>query len=74
MPDNLCVARPVGKAEIERTPAAKAAMKKEWDRLRSQDVQDESASRKSDDVRVEAKSKGCAAHMGNVWYLYREEL
>ena len=29
--DNLCVARLVGKAEIEITPAAKEAMKKEWD-------------------------------------------
>ena len=27
-PDNLCVARPVGKAEIDRTPAAKASMQK----------------------------------------------
>ena len=26
--DNLCVARPVGKAEIDRTPAAKASMQK----------------------------------------------
>ena len=26
-PDNLCVARPVGKAEIEKTPAAKVALK-----------------------------------------------
>ena len=26
IPDNLCVACPVGKAEIERTPAAKVAM------------------------------------------------
>ncbi|MFM7986267.1 MAG: hypothetical protein ACKPKO_43835, partial [Candidatus Fonsibacter sp.] len=27
-PDNLCVARPVGKSEIENTPAAKRAMQK----------------------------------------------
>ena len=33
--DNRRVARPVGKAEIDRTPAAKASMQKEWDRLRS---------------------------------------
>ena len=39
--DNLCVARPVGKAEIDRTPAAKASMQKEWDRLRSRFVWDE---------------------------------
>ena len=39
--DNLCVARPVGKAEIDRTPAAKASMQKERDRLRSKAVWDE---------------------------------
>ncbi len=38
--DNLCVARLVGKAEIDQTPAAKAAMQKEWDRLRSNSVWD----------------------------------
>ena len=41
IPDNLCVARPVGKAETERTLAAKVAMQKAWDRLRSKDVWDE---------------------------------
>ena len=33
--DNMCVARPLGKAEIDRNPAVKASMQKEWDRLRS---------------------------------------
>ena len=57
-PDNLCVARPVGKADIEKTPAAKEAMKKEWDRLRSRYVWDEDHPREWDDVRVEARRGG----------------
>ena len=57
-PDNLCVARPVGKAEIEKTPAAKAATKKEWDRLRSKYVWDEDHPREWDDVRAEARRGG----------------
>ncbi|MFM7988367.1 MAG: hypothetical protein ACKPKO_54550, partial [Candidatus Fonsibacter sp.] len=32
-PDNTCVARLVGKSEIENTIVAKLAMQKEWDRL-----------------------------------------
>ena len=64
-PDNLCVARPVGKAKIDRTPAAKASMQKEWDRLRSKLVWDEQNPREWDDVRSEAKrGGGYTAHMG----------
>jgi hypothetical protein len=63
-PDNLCVARPVGKAEIDRTPAAKASMKKEWDRLRSKMVWDEQHPREWDEVRSEAKRGGYTVHMG----------
>ena len=37
-PDNLCVARFVGTAELGKTPAAKEAMKKEWDGLRSKSI------------------------------------
>ena len=56
--DNLCVARLVGKAEIEQTPAAKEAMRKEWDRWRSQYVWDEDHPRDWDDVRAEARPGG----------------
>ena len=60
-PDNLCVARLVGKAEIEKTPAAMEAVKKEWDRLRSKYVWDEDHPREWDDVRVEARRGGGGA-------------
>ncbi len=35
---NLMVARPVGRKEMTDNPLAKAAMKKEWDTLRTQEV------------------------------------
>ena len=64
IPGSLCVARIVGSSEIELTRAAKAALKKEWDRLRSKDAWDESLRRECDDVRVEAKKKVCMVQMG----------
>ena len=63
-PFNAAVARPVGKAEIARTPAAQAAMKKEWDRLRDKKVWDETKPREWRDVRREADSRGQTVHMG----------
>ena len=56
--DNLCVARLVGETEIEQTPAAKEAMRKEWNRLRSKYVWDEAHPREWDDVRAEARRGG----------------
>jgi hypothetical protein len=38
MPWNRCVARPVFKDEIRRSPGAQAALRKEWDRLRQIDT------------------------------------
>ena len=69
-PDNLCVARPVGKADIEKTPAAKEAMKKEWDRLRSRYVWDEDHPREWDDVRVEARRGGGGGYTVHLGYLF----
>ncbi|MFM7987728.1 MAG: hypothetical protein ACKPKO_51295, partial [Candidatus Fonsibacter sp.] len=54
----MCVARPVGRAEIEKTPAAKAAMQKEWD---------ESHPRDWDEVRAEAKRGGYTMHTGYIF-------
>ena len=72
--DNLCVARPVGKHEIERTPAAKLAMKKEWDRLRSKNVWDEDHPRDWDEVRSDARRGGVYSSHGILsWYLRRKE-
>ena len=62
--DNLCVARPVGKVEVDRAPAAKASMQKEWDRLRSKFVWDKHHPREWDEVRSEAERGGYTVHMG----------
>ena len=40
-PFTACVARPINKAEIAKTPKAQEAMQKEWDRLTSKGVWDE---------------------------------
>ena len=74
--DNRCVARPVGKAEIDRIPAAKASMQKEWDRLRSKFVWDEQNPREWDDVRSEAKRGEGGVHGAHglfLWNLRRKE-
>eukprot|EP00972_Heterocapsa_arctica_P036797 5417120-Heterocapsa_arctica.AAC.1 len=57
-PFNACVARPVGKAEIARSPGAKAALDHEWKRLRDQSVWDEVIVREWSDVAWEAQQKG----------------
>ena len=69
-PDNLCVARLVGKAEIDRTPAAKALVQKEWDRLRSKAVWDAQHPREWDEVRSEAQGWGVySAHRLPIWHM-----
>ena len=62
--DNLCVARLVGETEIEKTPAAKEAMRKAWNRLRSKYVWDEAHPREWDDVRAEARRGGVLGSFG----------
>ena len=48
-PEHICVYRPVGMAEIDRTPAAQEALQKEWDSLRIKLVWDEHHPRAWDD-------------------------
>ena len=64
LPDNLCVARPVGKAAIETTPAAKDVMQNALDRLRSKDGWDDAHPREWDEVRAEAQKSGVTVRMG----------
>ena len=54
----------VGKADIDRTPAAKTALQTEWDRRRSNGVWDAAHPRDWDEVGVEAKKHGITVHMG----------
>eukprot|EP00974_Lingulodinium_polyedra_P046342 4440107-Lingulodinium_polyedra.AAC.1 len=44
-----CVARPVGKAELEREEKARAARDQEWERLRAKHVWDEAHPREWED-------------------------
>ena len=61
------MARPVGKAEIQRAPAAKEAVQKEWGQLRSTCVCDEEHPREWDDVRVAARrGEGGTVHVGHL--------
>eukprot|EP00974_Lingulodinium_polyedra_P039630 3802142-Lingulodinium_polyedra.AAC.1 len=62
-PFSACVARPVGKAELEREPEAQKARDKEWQRLRDKDVWDEDHPREWDDIRAEAKASGVDVHL-----------
>ena len=61
----------VGKAEIDRTPAAKASVQKEWDRLRCKLVWDEQNPRELDDVQSKAKCGGGvhSAYGLYVWHM-----
>ena len=74
-PFNACVARPVGKAEIKAQPKAKAALQKEWDRLRLKKVWDldPKGVRKWSDVAAEARREGKEVHMGMLYEICVEK-
>ena len=56
--------------EIRSTLEAKAAMDKEWKRLRDKNVWDERGVREWDDVRAEAKRKGQEVHIGYIFGIF----
>jgi len=66
-PFNALVARKVGKKEILEEPKARAALEKEWSRLRSSDggkgCWDKKEVREWSDVVKEANSKGKTVHV-----------
>ena len=64
LPLIACVARPVGKKEMINQPEARAAMDKEWNRLRDKQVWDEDHPREWEDVRRQATRDGQEIHMG----------
>jgi len=67
------VARPVSRQEVAKTPAAQAALQKEWDRLRAAGCWDESRVREWSDVAAYARKSGQTAHMGRVFALCVEK-
>ena len=65
--DDACVARPVGKQEIASTPAAQAAMQKEWDKLRNLKTWDEKEVREWQTVASEARATKHTVHVGRIF-------
>ena len=63
-PFSACVARPVGKKELNASPKALEAMQKEWDRLRDKSVWNETEPREWDEVRKAAITGQYEVHMG----------
>ena len=59
-PFNACIARPVGRREIEAKPKAQLAMKEEWDTFRKAGVWKDCEVREWADVAVEARKRKLA--------------
>ena len=74
-PFNACVARPVGKKELESTAKAREAVKKEWDRLREIKTWDEDTVMEWADVVKLARQQGREkdVHVGRLIQLCTEK-
>jgi hypothetical protein len=72
-PFNALVARPVGKKEAAEVPEAKAALQKEWDRLRAIKCWDESGVRPWSEVSNEARRTGQKCHVGRIFAICVEK-
>ena len=70
---NPCVARTVTKKEAAVTPAAQAAMDKEWNKLEKQVAWDKTQVREWRDVCAEAKAKHKMVHVGRVFGILVEK-
>ena len=68
-----CVARPVGKKELEKTEAALKAHDKEWNRLCAKQVWDETTVRERDAVARDARIRGEEIHMGRIFGICTEK-
>ena len=73
IPCEACVARPVGKKEIGSNSKAKAALLKEWDKLRKIHCWDESQVREWADVAREARTSGKTIHVGRIFEICVEK-
>eukprot|EP00975_Prorocentrum_lima_P028004 5887104-Prorocentrum_lima.AAC.1 len=61
---NVAVARTCSLKEADKNPKAKAALDKEWERLKSINTWDESIVKEWKDVAREARTKSEGAHVG----------
>jgi hypothetical protein len=67
------VARPVNKAEVSSTPAAEAAVAKEWQRLRSAGAWDESVVVELSQLKAQFQKDKKKVHIGRVFELCHEK-
>ena len=70
---NALVARPVGQKEINNTPAAQAALDKEWNNLTSKGAWDYSTVREWEDVSREAIKNKTKVHVGKIFEICVEK-
>ena len=70
---NALVARPVGQKEINNTPAAQAALDKEWNNLTSKGAWDYSTVREWDDVSREAIKNKTKVPVGKIFEICVEK-
>ena len=62
-----CVARPVGKAELEKTPKAIAAREKEWKNLADKKTWNFRTVREWGDVARSARRSGKTVHLARIF-------
>ena len=70
---HVAVAKQLKMDEVMRTPAAKAAMEKEWKKLRDIGCWDLTSVREYDDVRAEALAAERTVHFGRVFPICHEK-
>ena len=70
---NACVARPVTKDEIRKSPAAKKALDIEWDKLVLKQVWDESQAFEWPAIAAEARRNNETVHVGKVFEICTEK-
>jgi hypothetical protein len=70
---NACVARPVGKHEVGSNPKAKAALDKEWAKLRKIKCWTESDVREASAVVAWSKNKDQPVHFGRIFAICVEK-
>eukprot|EP00975_Prorocentrum_lima_P058500 12271059-Prorocentrum_lima.AAC.1 len=70
---NAAVARTCSLKEADKNPKARAALDKEWERLKSINTWDESTVREWRDVAKDARFKGEGAHVGRVFAILVEK-
>jgi hypothetical protein len=72
-PFNVCVARPVGKKEVQGNKVAQEAVLKEWTKLRNAGCWNEDGVQEWAEVRRKATASGTTVHVGNIFEIVVEK-